>query len=145
MKLLHYLIEIPLILIALWGIYNAQVSGDKLVFSLWPFENEMQVNTKLLLFIFVLYGYLWGRINSWFGMAPMRKELKQQKKANKALNKEQEKLNETVSGLKQNIAALEQQAKANAEVQKSAESKKIGKIQQWFVSIKNKFARKESK
>lgn len=145
MKLLHYLIEIPLILIALWGIYNAQVSGDKLVFSLWPFENEMQVNTKLLLFIFVLYGYLWGRINSWFGMAPMRKELKQQKKANKALNKEQEKLNETVSGLKQNIAGLEQQAKANAEVQKSAESKKIGKIQQWFVLIKNKFARKESK
>ncbi len=145
MKLLHYLIEIPLILIALWGIYNAQVSGDKLVFSLWPFENEMQVNTKLLLFIFVLYGYLWGRINSWFGTAPMRKELKQQKKANKALNKEQEKLNETVSGLKQNIAGLEQQAKANAEVQKSAESKKIGKIQQWFVSIKNKFARKENK
>mgnify|MGYP002706339899 FL=1 len=145
MKLLHYLIEIPLILIALWGIYNAQVSGDKLVFSLWPFENEMQVNTKLLLFIFVLYGYLWGKINSWFGMAPMRKELKQQKKANKALNKEQEKLNETVSGLKQNIAGLEQQAKANAEVQKSAESKEIGKIQQWFVSIKNKFARKESK
>ena len=145
MKLLHYLIEIPLILIALWGIYNAQVSGDKLVFSLWPFENEMQVNTKLLLFIFVLYGYLWGRINSWFGMAPMRKELKQQKKANKALNKEQEKLNETVSGLKQNIAGLEQQAKANAEVQKSAEPKEIGKIQQWFVSIKNKFARKESK
>ena len=78
-------------------------------------------------------------------MAPMRKELKQQKKANKALNKEQEKLNETVSGLKQNIAGLEQQAKANAEVQKSAESKEIGKIQQWFVSIKNKFARKESK
>ena len=145
MKLLHYLIEIPLILIALWGIYNAQVSGDKLVFSLWPFENEMQVNTKLLLFIFVLYGYLWGRINSWFGMAPMRKELKQQKKANKVLNKEQEKLNETVSGLKQNIAGLEQQAKANAEVQKSDESKKIGKIQQWFVSIKNKFARKENK
>ncbi len=145
MKLLHYLIEIPLILIALWGIYNAQVSGDKLVFSLWPFENEMQVNTKLLLFIFVLYGYLWGRINSWFGTAPMRKELKQQKKANKALNKEQEKLNETVSGLKQNIAGLEQQAKANAEVQKSDESKKIGKIQQWFVSIKNKFARKENK
>lgn len=145
MKLLHYLIEIPLILIALWGIYNAQVSGDKLVFSLWPFENEMQVNTKLLLFIFVLYGYLWGRINSWFGTAPMRKELKQQKKANKALNKEQEKLNETVSGLKQNIAGLEQQAKANAEVQKSDESKEIGKIQQWFVSIKNKFARKESK
>ncbi len=145
MKLLHYLIEIPLILVALWGIYNAQVSGDKLVFSLWPFENEMQVNTKLLLFIFVLYGYLWGKINSWFGSAPMRKELKQQRKANKALNKEQEKLNETVSGLKQNIAGLEQQAKANAEAQKSAEPKKIGKIQQCFVSIKNKFARKESK
>ena len=145
MKLLHYLIEILFVLAALWGIYNAQVSEDKFVMSLWPLDSEMHINTKLVLFIFLTYGFVWGKINSWFGAAPVRKELKLQRKTNKALNKEQEKLNETVSGLKQNIAGLEQQAKANAEVQKSAESKEIGKIQQWFVSIKNKFARKESK
>ena len=34
MKLLHYLIEIPFVLVALWGVYNAQVSEDKFVLSL---------------------------------------------------------------------------------------------------------------
>ena len=119
MKLLHYLIEIPFVLAALWGIYNAQVSEDKFVMSLWPLDSEMHINTKLVLFIFLTYGFVWGKINSWFGAAPVRKELKLQRKTNKALNKEQEKLNETVSGLKQNIAGLEQQAKASTEAQKA--------------------------
>ena len=91
MKLLHYLIEIPFVLAALWGIYNAQVSEDKFVMSLWPLDSEMHINTKLVLFIFLTYGFVWGKINSWFGAAPVRKELKLQRKTNKALNKEQEK------------------------------------------------------
>ena len=145
MKLLHYLFEIPIILIAIWGIYNAQIADDGLVFSLWPLDTEVHVNTKLLLFCFLLYGYLWGRINAWFGAAPMRKELKQQRKTNKALNKEQAKLNETVSGLKQNIAGLEQQAKASAEAtQNSGNSAKAGKVKNWLSSLKNKFARKDN-
>ena len=145
MKLLHYLLEIPFAIIAIWGIYNAQVAEDKLVLSLWPLDSEVHVNTKLLLFGFLLFGYLWGKINSWFGSAPMRRELKQQRKANKALNKEQEKLNETVSGLKQNIAGLEQQAKASAEAtQNSGSNAKAGKVKSWLSSLKNKFARKDN-
>ncbi|MCI7420530.1 MAG: hypothetical protein ACI4OE_06205 [Alphaproteobacteria bacterium] len=146
MKLLHYLLEIPFAVIAIWGIYNAQVAEDKLVLSLWPLDSEVHVNTKLLLFGFLLFGYLWGKINSWFGSAPMRRELKQQRKANKALNKEQEKLNETVSGLKQNIAGLEQQAKASADAQKAAaDGQKAEKAKQRWLFLKNMFSRKGNK
>lgn len=146
MKLLHYLIEIPFVLAALWGIYNAQVSEDKFVMSLWPLDSEMHINTKLVLFIFLTYGFVWGKINSWFGAAPVRKELKLQRKTNKALNKEQEKLNETVSGLKQNIAGLEQQAKASTEAQKAEiEEQKAEKAKAHWLFLKNMFSRKENK
>lgn len=145
MKLLHYIFEIPLVFIAVWGIYNAQVGEDGLVFSLWPLESEVHVNTKLLLFSFLLYGYVWGKINSWFDAAPMRRELKIQRKTNKALNKEHEKLNETVSGLKQNIAGLqEQHAKAQAEAQQIAKHAKTNKIKTWLSNIKSKFSRKDN-
>ncbi len=146
MKLLHYLLEIPFAIIAVWVIYNAQAADDKLVLSLWPLDSEIHVNAKLLLFVFLLFGYLWGKINSWFGSAPLRKELKQQRKANKVLNKEQEKLNETVSGLKENIAGLEQQAKASAEAQKAAAAEqKNEKTKQRWLFLKNVFSRKENK
>ena len=146
MKLLHYLIEIPFVLAALWGIYNAQVSEDKFVMSLWPLDSEMHINTKLVLFIFLTYGFVWGKINSWFGAAPVRKELKLQRKTNKALNKEQEKLNETVRGLKQNIAGLEQQAKASTEAQKAEiKEQKAEKAKAHWLFLKNMFSRKENK
>ena len=146
MKLLHYLIEIPFVLAALWGIYNAQVSEDKFVMSLWPLDSEMHINTKLVLFIFLTYGFVWGKINSWVGAAPVRKELKLQRKTNKALNKEQEKLNETVSGLKQNIAGLEQQAKASTEAQKAEiKEQKAEKAKAHWLFLKNMFSRKENK
>ena len=146
MKLVHYLIEIPVVLAALWGIYNAQVSEDKFVMSLWPLDSEMHINTKLVLFIFLTYGFVWGKINSWFGAAPVRKELKLQRKTNKALNKEQEKLNETVSGLKQNIAGLQQQAKASTEAQKAEiKEQKAEKAKAHWLFLKNMFSRKENK
>lgn len=147
MKLLHYLFEIPMLAIAVWGVYNAQIGESGLVFSLWPLDSEIHVNTKLLLLCFLLYGYVWGKINSWFGAMPMRRELKMQRKTNKALNKEQEKLNETVSGLKQNIAGLqEMQAKAQAEAKQTADQNKpAGKFKTWLNSVKMKFTRKDKK
>ena len=106
-------------------------------------EGELAI---IVVFGFLLFGYLWGKINSWFGSAPMRRELKQQRKANKALNKEQEKLNETVSGLKQNIAGLEQQAKASADAQKAAaDGQKAEKAKQRWLFLKNMFSRKGNK
>ncbi len=139
MKLLRYMFEIPLIAIAVWGIYNAQAVETGIVLSLWPLDTDVHVNTKLLLFCFIVYGYMWSKINSWFNYAPTRQELRRQRKANKVLNKEQEKLNEAVNGLKQNIVGLQEQAKARAEkeAQLLPPSKKG-----WLESVKAKFAKK---
>lgn len=147
MKLLHYLFEIPMLAIAIWVVYNAQIGESGLIFSLWPLDSEVHVNTKLLLLSFLLYGYVWGKINSWFAAIPVRRELKIQRKTNKALNKEQEKLNETVSGLKQNIAGLqEMQAKAQTEAKlAAAQNKPAGKFRNWLSSVKMKFTRKDKK
>ena len=111
MKLLYYLIEIPLIAIAIWLVFNTHTESNSFNFELWPLENEIQVNTKLALCALVLFGYLWAKINSWFSYAPIRKALRKQKKANVVLNKEQEKLNATVSGLQKNIVGLQEKAK----------------------------------
>ena len=70
----------------------------------------------------------------------MRRDLRQQKKANKVLNKEHEKLNETVSGLKQNIIGLQEKAKTL--VAENNEAKK-GKISLWIENLKNKFTTKK--
>lgn len=138
MKLLHYIFELPMLAIAVWAIYSAD-SAEGLTFSLWPKDSEVNMNAKLVLFLFLLFGYIWGKINSWFGYAPLRRDLRQQKKTNKALNKEQEKLNETVSGLKQNIQGLQEKAKemaATAPEKAPEENKKTS----WFSRVKAKFS-----
>lgn len=117
MKFLHYIFEVPIIIIAGWGIYNTQIIDNKLTLYLWPLEADVYVKTPLLLFAVLLYGYIWGKINAWFKYSPLRRDLRMQKKANKALNKEHEKLNETVSDLKQNLAGLQGQTnKANSQL-----------------------------
>ena len=93
MKFLYYLIEIPLIVIAIWLIINANVENQVFSFELWPLDTVVQVNAKLTLCAFILFGFIWAKINSWFAYAPIRRALYAQKKANKVLNKEQEKLN----------------------------------------------------
>ena len=97
----------------------------------------MSWNTKLVLFAFLAYGYLFGRISAWFSAAPMRKELRLQKKANKTLTKEQDVLTKTVSGLKQNVSELQQQAKSNENIQQSVANNSImAKIKQKFHASK---------
>ncbi|MBR3502343.1 MAG: hypothetical protein IKO06_05510 [Alphaproteobacteria bacterium] len=111
MKFLYYLIEIPLTVAAVWLVANTSIEGDVFNFEVWPLESEIQINGRLALCLLILYGFIWAKINSWFAYAPIRKALRSQKKANIALNKEQEKLNETVSGLQKNIVGLQEKAK----------------------------------
>jgi len=111
MKFLYYLLEIPLIVAAVWLVVNANTENEVFNFELWPLESEIQINTKLTLCLFLLFGFIWAKINSWFAYSPLRQALRSQKKANKALNKEQEKLNETVNGLQKNIVGLQEKAK----------------------------------
>lgn len=136
MKFLHYLIVIPLLAVAVWAIYTADPDGDGIP-CMWyskPFD------TKLVLIIFLVYGYIIGRIGAWFGYSPLRRDLRRQKKANKVLNKEQAKLNETVSGLKQDIAGL--QEKAQKEAQHIAEEEKKD-IKAWWNGFKQKITAKK--
>ena len=111
MKFLHYFITLPLILFAASAIYIAESTAEGVVFSLWP---QDCINTKLVLTCFLIWGYLIGRATAWFEYAPLRNDLRRQKKANKILNKEQIKLNETVSGLKKDIVGLQEKAKQSA-------------------------------
>lgn len=136
MKLLHYLISIPLLAVAVLAIFTADPEGEGILCTWYskPFE------TKLVLFIFLVYGYLLGRIGAWFGYSPLRRDLRQQKKANKALNKEQVKLNETVSGLRQDIAGL--QEKAQKEAVMSSENNK-NEIKSWWSNFKQKITTKK--
>jgi cell division protein FtsB len=136
MKFLHYLIVIPLLAVAVLAIYTADPEGDGIP-CMWyskPFD------TKLVLLIFLVYGYIIGRIGAWFGYSPLRRDLRRQKKANKVLNKEQAKLNETVSGLKQDIAGL--QEKAQKEAQHIAEEEKKD-IKAWWNGFKQKITAKK--
>ena len=135
MKFLHYILALPFVIFAAWAIYSAE-SADGVSFVLWHNEDALiSWNVKLVLLVTLLYGYIGGRVGSWFAGAPMRRELKKQRKANKVLTKEQDELNKTVSGLKQNVSALQEQAKATKSTSASSE----GIIAQ----IKQKFAAKK--
>ncbi len=112
MKFLHYLIVIPLLGIAVWAIFGAEAEGIR-----FPYGPEEGFKTQYVLTVFLLLGYIFGRIGAWFDYAPMRRDLRLQRRTNKALNKEQLRLNETVTGLKQDIigmqAKVQQETSAN--------------------------------
>lgn len=108
MKFLHYLIVIPLIAVAVWAIIGVEAGGIH-----FPYGPEEGFKAQYVLAVFLLLGYLLGRIGAWFGYSPLRRDLRMQRRTNRALNKEQAKLNETVTGLKRDIIGM--QAKAQQE------------------------------
>lgn len=139
MRILHYLIVIPLVAAAVWVIYNADSSAEGIFFAPWP---QDCVDTKLVLTAFLVFGYVVGRIGAWFGYSPLRRELRKEKKANRVLNKEQLKLNETVSGLKLDIAGLQEKARLNA-VNNAANSEQKNEIKDWWNGFKQKITPKK--
>lgn len=108
MKFLHYLIIIPLIGVIVWAIFGVEAEGIR-----FPYGPEEGFKAQYVLTVFLLLGYFLGRIGAWFGYSPLRRALRSQIKTNRALNKEQVKLNETVTGLKQDIIGM--QAKVQQE------------------------------
>lgn len=134
MKFLHYIWVLPFIIFAAWAIYSAD-STDGIAFILWPQEKTViSWNVKLVLLVTLIYGYIGGRVGAWFAQAPVRRELKKQKKANKILTKEQSELNKTVDGLKQNVSALKEKAKATESGVKAENKGIIARIKQKFGS-----------
>ena len=126
MKLLHYLIIIPLTGALIWAIFGAESEGIR-----FPFGPEEGFKTQYVLTVFLLLGYFMGRIGAWFGYAPLRRDLRLQRKTNRALNKEQIKLNETVTGLKQDIIGMQ------AKVQNEGSIESGTQTSHWWKSFKN--------
>lgn len=108
MGFIKMLIGLPLIVVIL---VFAFVNNDLATFELWPFGIEVTVSLSVAVVFFILFGFIWGKIDSWMSYSPLRKALRHQKKQNKKLNKEQQKLAKEVEGLHDNINTLKEQEK----------------------------------
>ena len=120
MKFAYYIIVIPVIALIVWVLYGIGTSEEGIFFAQWP---QDCISPQVVLVISLAVGYLLGKLNSWFNYLPLRQDLKQQKKNNRVLNIEQEKLCHTVDDLKQNIAGLREKVAANPETPVIRESK----------------------
>ena len=117
MGFVKILIGLPIIIVIL--IFSF-VNNDLSTFSLWPFDLEITVSWSVAILFFVVIGFWLGHLFSWMSYAPLRKDLRQQKKANKKLSKQQQILSETVSDLQGNLEQIK------AEKQAAEQPKKQG-------------------
>lgn len=122
MRFIYYLIVLPIIALLTWLLYGISTSEEGIAFAQWP---QDCIKPQIVLIVFLALGYILGKLNSWFNYLPLRYNLKQQMKTNKALNIEQEKLSHAVDDLKLNIAGLQEKVAANPEVAVVAEGKTV--------------------
>ncbi len=130
MGFIKALIGLPLALVVL---VFAFVNNDMATFSLWPTGIEITVSLSVAIVFLVILGYIIGWLFAWLSYAPVRRDLRKQKKHNKKLFKEQERLTKEVEGLNGNIESL----KASVPVQ--VQPQKIG----WKNKLKRAFGLKE--
>ena len=97
------LIGLPLAFVIL---FFAIVNNDLTTFSLWPTDISVTVSLSVAVIFFVAVGYVIGWFFTWLSYAPVRSALRNHKKQNKKLSKEQEKLVKTVEGLNGDIKEL---------------------------------------
>lgn len=98
---------IRLIVLAVVLIF-AFVNNDLATFNLWPFYIEVTVSLSVAIVFFIVIGFIWAKIDSWIGYAPLRRQLRHQKKQNKKLSKEQQKLAKEVEGLHENLTTMKE-------------------------------------
>ncbi len=129
MWLLKTLIVLPLLVLV--GIFLLQ---NNEIVTLWPFPDS-NVSLSVVYFMLLCLGYLFGRYAAWSAYAPLRAQLRKQKKENKILAKERERLNtehEKLSfereKLNQQIASMQEET---SDVSKSGFSLNK-KIKGWF-------------
>ena len=103
MGFIKMLIGLPILIIIL---IFAFVNNDLATFNLWPFYFEVTVSLSVAIVFFILLGFVLGLFWMWLSYAPVRKALRQQKKHNKKLSKEQQKLAEKVSGLQLDLDTM---------------------------------------
>ncbi len=108
MGFIKMLIGLPLLIVIM---IFAFVNNDLATFNLWPFYLEITVSLSVAILFFLFCGFLLGSLFTWMSYAPLRKDLKKQKKKNKKLSKEQLKLVATVSDLKENLEQIKAETK----------------------------------
>lgn len=127
MKFFKFLFWLPVLLsVIVFSSYNNQMMS----FNLWPFITEVKISGSLAIVGLIVFGYVVAKIDSWFSYSPIRRALSSQKKQNKALDKKQKELTQTISGLQENISNL----KAMNSVETEAKS--------FMQGLKNMFKRK---
>ena len=109
MGFIKILIGLPvLIVILIFAFFN----NDLATFNLMPFDFEITVPLSVAILFFIIIGFLLGSFFSWMSYAPLRKDLRQQKKENKKLNKQQQILTETVTGLQGDLEQIKAEKEA---------------------------------
>lgn len=103
MGFIKALIGIPLAFVVL---IFAFVNNDMANFSLWPTGIVITVSLSVAIVFLIIAGYIIGWFFTWLSYVPVRRALRVQKKQNKKLSKEQEKLAKTVEGLHGNLETL---------------------------------------
>lgn len=105
MAFIKMLIGLPLLAIVL---IFAFVNNDLATFSLWPFYIEITVSLSVAIVFLLALGFVLGSFFSWLSYAPVRKALRKQKRHNKKLSHEHQKLTKEVEGLHEDIASLKE-------------------------------------
>ena len=105
MGFLKMLIGLPLLAVI---VVFSFVNNDLVNFSLWPFYIEITVSLSVAIVFFILVGFIIGWFFTWLSYSPVRSALRLQKKQNKKLNKEQQKLTKEMEDLHLNLASLKE-------------------------------------
>lgn len=105
MGFIKMLIGLPVVAILL---VFAFVNNDLATFSLWPFNIQVTVSLSVAVLFFVALGFVLGSFFSWLSYAPIRASLRRQKKQNKQLSKEQQKLVKEMEALQENLDSFKE-------------------------------------
>lgn len=65
MNFVKMLVELPILIIIL---IFAFVNNDFVSFSLWPFFIELTVSQSVVIVVLILFGFLMGKLDSYFLM-----------------------------------------------------------------------------
>ena len=122
MNFLKLIIGLPLIIaIAVIAFMN----NEMVSINLWPFYIDITASLSVVIIVLTLFGYIVGKLDSWVSYAPLRLSLRNQRRQNKKLNAEQQRLVEKVEGLKENLENIKTAEAPAADTQKAGAAEQI--------------------
>ena len=119
MNFIRSIVEIPVFIAV---IVLAVVNDDFAKFTLKPFNVNVTISLSVLILGLFFVGYFIGRLDGYVANAPLRSRLRQNRRANKALNKEHEKLNKEHEKLNADYSSLREDF-THLKVQNAVEEK----------------------